>query len=847
MSARASRLSLRRLLAILLGVLGLLVAALFVVTTLQLRGANFQSEAENRRTESFLLADSMRQSSNELTRMVRMYVSTGEPRYRDYYEEILAIRAGTAPRPRQYNSAFWDRVLARGKGFVDYGPPESLREQMRAADFTGAEFAALDASLHTSNGLAQLELEVMERVERRIRQGIDSSYFADVYPDYRRLVDDAYLAEKGRIMDAIGRFIALVDERTLSDVEGVRADNRRLFAAQIAILVLILVAGVAALVVLSRVALRPLGELIAATRRIAGGDYGERANIRAVAELEHVAGAFNEMADAVQSDIAAREQAEREALAARRAAEHANRAKSTFLAAMSHEIRTPMIGVTGMLEVLAQTELTSQQSKMVATAQSSAQSLLQIIGDILDFSKIEAGKLEIAPTTFALRPLVRTAVETFVHTASAKGLLLTWTADERLAAAHVGDPLRLRQILSNFLSNAVKFTEVGGIEVAARVVDESREAQTVELSVTDTGVGIPADQQRHLFEDFAQADASTAGRYGGSGLGLVICQRLARLMGGDVTLESAQGTGTTIFLAVPLPLGDPAEIDASMTLVAPTRAATRRKPSREQAEREDSLLLLAEDHPVNRTVLLQQLSVVGFHADTADDGQEALEKFLSGRYALLLTDLNMPRVDGYELARAIRRHEAQTGASRTPIIALTANVMQGEPEKCTEAGMDDFAAKPTTIPFLAAKLQRWLPHVEWPAPPAASAGENGAGSTGGLDSAVLDELTAGDADLATSVLNDFIETSRADLRTLEEAAAADDREQVRRSAHRVNGASRIVGATEVTALAQELENATAVMTTGDSATIHSLVEGLDSALAKVAEAAGVAADPRLGR
>ena len=276
---------------------------------------------------------------------------------------------------------------------------------MRAADFTRAEFAALDASLHTSNGLALLELEVMRRVERRIRLGVDASYFTDVYPDYRRLVDDASLAEKGMIMDAIGRFVALVNERTLSDVEGVRADNRRLFALQIAILVLIVVVGVAALVVLSRVALRPLGELIVATRRIEGGDYAERAQIRAVAELEHVAGAFNEMADSVQSDIAAREQAEREALAARRAAEHANRAKSTFLAAMSHEIRTP------------QTELTNQQRKMVATAQSSAQSLLQIIGDILDFSKIEAGKLEIAPTTFALRPLVRTAVETFVHTA----------------------------------------------------------------------------------------------------------------------------------------------------------------------------------------------------------------------------------------------------------------------------------------------------------------------------------------------------------------------------------------------------------------------------------------------
>ena len=835
MSGHPSRLSLRRLLAILLGVLGLLVAALFVVTTLQLRGANFQSEAENRRTESFLLADSMRQSSNELTRMVRMYVSTGDPRYRDYYEEILAIRAGTAPRPRQYDSSFWDRVLARGKGFVDYGPPESLRQQMRAADFTPAEFAALDASLRASNDLAQLELDVMNRVEPRIRQGVDSAYFADVYPEYRRLVDDAYLVEKGVIMDAIGRFIALVDERTLSDVEGVRDDNRTLFAVQIAILVLIVVAGIAALVVLSRVALRPLGDLIAATRRIAGGHYGERTDIRAVAELEHVAGAFNEMADAVQSDIAAREQAEHEALTARRAAEHANRAKSTFLAAMSHEIRTPMIGVTGMLEVLAQTELTSQQRKMVATAQSSAQSLLQIIGDILDFSKIEAGKLEIAPTTFALRPLVRTAVETFVHTASAKGLLLTWNADEHLAAAHVGDPLRLRQILSNFLSNAVKFTEVGGIEVAARVLDESTEAQTVEFSVTDTGVGIPLDQQKHLFEDFAQADASTAQRHGGTGLGLVICKRLATLMGGDVTLESAPGTGTTMRLTVPLPLGDPAEVDPSTTLLPSTLPATRPKPSREQAAREGSLLLLAEDHPVNRTVLIQQLDIIGFQADTAEDGQEALEMFDSGRYALVLTDLNMPRVDGYELARAIRRHEREAGAPRTPIIALTANVMQGEPQKCMEAGMDDFAAKPTTIPFLAAKLRRWLPHLDWPAQDAGSLEANGAEVPAGLDSAVLDELTAGDPDLAATVMSDFLEASDADLRAVKDAAAAGDLEQVRRSAHRIKGAGRMVGATELTALAEELETAAAASAGGD-ATIHSLIDRLDSALAKVAEA-----------
>jgi signal transduction histidine kinase/CheY-like chemotaxis protein/HPt (histidine-containing phosphotransfer) domain-containing protein len=825
--------SLRQLLAILLGVLGLLVGALFVVATLQLRGANFQAEAENRRTESFLLADQMRQSSNDLTNLVRLYVSTGDARYREYYDEILAIRAGTAPRPRGYDSSFWNRVLAEGKGFVEYGRPESLVDEMRAARFTAPEFDALNASLRASNDLAALEQEVMERVERRIRRGVDDSYFADVQRDYQLLVDDAYLAEKGVIMDAVDHFIALVDRRTLRDVDRVRSENRNLFVAQIAILGLIVLAGVAAMVILTRVALRPLGRLIAATRRIAAGDYGERAEIRAVSELEHVAGAFNEMADAVQSDVAARERAEREAVDARLTAEHASRAKSTFLAAMSHEIRTPMIGVTGMLEVLAQTDLGPRQRQMVATAQGSAQSLLQIIGDILDFSKIEAGRLEIAPTTFALRPLTGAAVDTFVHTASAKGLLLTWSADERLAAAHVGDPLRLRQIIANLLSNAVKFTEVGGIEVAVRVLDESSERQTVEVAVTDTGVGVPVEQQRRLFGEFAQAQASTAQRFGGTGLGLLICKRLALLMHGDVTMESEPGTGTTMRLTVPLPVGDPAAIDPATALTPAKQPTTRVKPSRAQAEREGSLLLLAEDHPVNRTVLAHQLDVIGFCVDTADDGQEAFEKYLSGRYGLVFTDINMPRMDGYELARAIRRHERQTAAERTPIVALTANVMQGEPEKCAAAGMDDFAAKPTPIPVLAAKLHRWLPQLDWRGEPVRAGDENGAG----LDGTVLDELTGGDPALAASVLSDFIATSREDLRALADAAGAHDHEQLRRQAHRIAGAGRIVGAGELAALAKEIENA-AAQESGDWAGIRSQVERLDAALAAICSRRG---------
>jgi signal transduction histidine kinase/CheY-like chemotaxis protein/HPt (histidine-containing phosphotransfer) domain-containing protein len=796
--------TLRRLLALLLAILGLLLAGLLIVASLQLRGSSSQTRAENRRVQSFQLADSLRQSSNDLTNMVRLYVATGEPRYRTYYNQILAIRSGTAPRPLNYDSSFWDRVLANGEAGVRYGPRESLIARMRAAHFDPDEFRALRAALNASNGLARLETATMARTDALIRRHVGSRYAADVAPLYRRLVDRHYLEQKGVIMAAIQRFIALVQRRTLADVSDQQSHNSDLGHVELAILVLIVLVGIAALVMLTRVVLRPLSTLLAATRRIAGGAYEHRVKIRGVSELEQVAGAFNEMAQAVQTDVAARRSAEAEAVSARQVAEHASRAKTTFLAAMSHEIRTPMIGVTGMLEVLARTELTPQQRQMVATAESSASSLLQIIGDILDFSKIEADRLELSPTTFALRSIVGTAVETFVHTASAKGLLLTWTVDERIAAAHVGDPLRLRQIISNLLSNAVKFTETGGVEVTATVLETGSEAQTIEIAVRDTGIGIDPEQQSRLFAEFTQADPSTTGRYGGTGLGLVICRRLAVLMGGDITLESARGRGTTMRLVVPLPIGNPDEIEAGAgTAIA--QATARPRPSRDQAEREGSLVLLAEDHPVNRTVLGHQLELVGFQFDVAEDGQEAFERWLAGRYALVLTDLNMPRMDGYELARAIRTRERDTGADRTPIIALSANVMQGEPERCREAGMDDFAAKPTTIPALAARLRRWLPNITWPEPEPVYAAPEAATDGTAIDTATLEELTGGDAALAATLIGDFLDSSVADADALTSALDGRDAQAVRRQAHRIKGAARIVGASEIARVADSLE------------------------------------------
>jgi signal transduction histidine kinase/CheY-like chemotaxis protein/HPt (histidine-containing phosphotransfer) domain-containing protein len=824
------RWTLRRLLGTLLGVLGILVGGLFLIASMQLHASRAQTDAENRRAASFLIADGLRQSSNDLTNMVRLYVATGQPRYREYYQEILDVRAGHAPRPLNYDSSFWDRVLADGKGFVKYGKPQSLNEQMEAEHFAPDEFKALTTALNTSNVLAKLEQQVMKDVAPRIKRDVDAGYSQDVAAYYRQLVDGDYLLEKGRIMKAIRQFTQLVDARTELDVRKAADASARLAFVQIAIVGLIAIVGVLAMFLLSRVALRPLAKLLSSTRRIAAGDYGERVQITAVSDLEQLAGAFNEMGVAVETDIAARAEAEREAVQARNAAVQASQAKSTFLAAMTHELRTPMIGVTGMLEILAHTDLTRHQRSMVATAEGSARSLLDIIGDVLDFSKIEADKLELSPTTFDLRGVVAAAADTFIHTASAKGLLLTWDVDDRLAAAHVGDALRVRQIVTNLVSNAVKFTEVGGIEVHARLM-APRTADGVEqitVSVTDTGIGVTAEQQARLFEAFSQADASTTRQFGGTGLGLVICRRLALLMGGDITMQSTAGVGTTMQLEVPLTVGDPADCDPRGASFFGPFTGSRAKPTRTEAEAEGSLILLAEDHPVNRTVIVQQLDLVGFHVEVAEDGEEAFERFVSGNYGLVLTDLNMPRMDGYELALAIRRHERRQGLAPTPVIALSANVMQGEPERTRAVGMDDFMAKPTTIPFMAGKLRQWLPGLAWDAVPAHV---DSGSDEGALDIAALDLLTGGDEARGRAVLDDFVATTRGDLEALRAAIVGQLVGDVHRSAHRIRGAALMVGARPMATLSQQVEDATAGDACPNWAALTALTDRLDDALA----------------
>ena len=533
-------------------------------------------------------------------------------------------------------------------------------------------------------------------------------------------------------------------------------------------------------------------------------DQGERAGVIAVA-----------------ADLSAIKQLQSELRDSEARAQAANHAKSAFLAAMSHEIRTPMIGVTGMVEVLAHTPLDPDQRRALNIIQHSSQTLLQIIGDILDFSKIEAGRLDLAPEPVRLPALVRSTVANYSGAASSKGLALECRIDERLAAAHVADPLRLRQILGNFLSNAIKFTDDGRVEVGLEWRGEVEPAgatthgrERVRLQVRDSGIGVSAEAQAKLFEPFSQAEGDTTRRFGGTGLGLAICRRLAELMGGEVGMDSTVGEGTTLQLELVLPRArvDDVAVEAA-DATAPPRFAPRRLPATEQAVRERSLVLLVDDHPTNRMVIARQLALAGYASEVAEDGRQGLERWRSGRYALLLSDVHMPGLDGYQLAAAIRAEEARDHLPRTPIVALTASALKGEAERCIGAGMDDYLAKPVSVAALQACLQRWLPHTgdggdnnDEPAIDAAAVPSPlQPQRPPALDDETLVVLTGGDRGEARLLLADFLASTAIDLVELDRAVADGDGDATARQAHKIKGAARLVGAGELAEAAAALE------------------------------------------
>jgi PAS domain S-box-containing protein len=552
------------------------------------------------------------------------------------------------------------------------------------------------------------------------------------------------------------------------------------------------------------------GEFV--SRRKNGGRYWESVAISPIRDSHGVTTHYV----AIKEDISERKLFEKQLNLAREAAEQANRAKGDFLANMSHEIRTPMNAIIGLGHLALQTDLTDKQHDYLTKIQASATSLLRIINDILDVSKIESGKLVVEVAPFSLERVLDHVRAINGQRATDKDLELIVTRAPDVPDKLRGDAVRLGQVLTNLVNNAVKFTKQGKIEVSVGVESADEQEAKLRFAVTDTGIGITSEQIKRLFKAFSQADASTTRKYGGSGLGLAISQNLVKLMGGTISVDSTPDEGTTFAFTLPFGRAEgeelvevPAGPDAALPGADIFAAGSRDEASPGGARpMRGAKVLLVEDNEINMQVARELLEGHGLAVTGANNGAEALRALERAPFDLVLMDVQMPEMDGYQATRQIREDPQ---LAKLPVIALTAHAMESERAKCLAAGMDGYLAKPIDPDKLLETLDEWIDAAE---PPAAAGGEAAAAfdkaatsaqRLPGLDIAAGLRSVSGNNELYLRLLQTFLRDHADDAAAIGENITAGNLEDAMRQAHTQKSVAGSLGAGALSAAAKDLE------------------------------------------
>jgi signal transduction histidine kinase/CheY-like chemotaxis protein/HPt (histidine-containing phosphotransfer) domain-containing protein len=512
---------------------------------------------------------------------------------------------------------------------------------------------------------------------------------------------------------------------------------------------------------------------------------------------------------------------------AKDAAEHANASKDTFLATMSHEIRTPMSGLLGMLELLSLSKLNTEQAETLAVARDSGQALGRIIDDILDHAKIKAGKLAITPEPISLGHLLQRNVNTYFAVASRKGLTLRQVVDPRISPAVLADPLRLLQVLGNLVSNAIKFTEQGYVEVRAELVGRADGKEKVRLSVKDTGIGMTPEVQARVFQPFEQAGLDTERLYGGTGLGLAISRRLAQMMGSDIVIDSTPGIGTTMSVTLELAVTDakpikrlaPEGVQPLWQLAEPRVAVAAPAPLSalvaDTAGATGPWVLAVDDNPTNRLLISRQLATLGMQVQTASHGQEALYMWRASQFALVITDCNMPEMDGYALTRALRDTETKQGRARIPVLGWTANALPNTLSDCLAAGMDDVLTKPSELRQLRSLLAKWLPDPAAAPPRQVPVAVDAAV----VNLKLLKEVSGNSPEMLREFTQSIRESFQKQVPELTRALESQQMVSIEQASHKMKGSAGIVGAQSLLALCTRIEQ---VASSGDRGELSAL-------------------------